>query len=90
MPEPQLLLNPKYHLAGCTLGLPESQGKIALMREVAAYYWDRNRNVGDWWIYLLNAFILWCVGLSIVFAIVSLFMPLIAIISGLTGNSGLF
>lgn len=84
--EPQLFLNPKFHLAGATMQLPASKGKILLLREVAAYYWDRNRNVGDWWIHWLNASILWLVGLAIVFAVAALFMPMLGIISGLTGS----
>jgi type II secretory pathway component PulF len=66
--------------------LPPSQGKIAALRQIAVYYWDRNQNTGDWWIHWLIAFFLWMVGIAVLCAIVSLFMPLIAIVSGLTSS----
>lgn len=85
-PEPQLLFYRRYALASQALKLAPSNGKVAMLREVATFYWDRNRYVGEWWVQWLNAFILWMVGLLVVIAIASLFLPLIAIVSGLTGG----
>ncbi len=78
--------NHQYQLLSNAMQLPPSQGKIAALRQIAAYYWDRNRNTGDWWIHLLIALFLWIVGIVVFCTIVSLFMPLIAIVSGLTSS----
>ena len=63
-----------------------SPGKIALLQQVADYYWDRNRSIGDWWIQWLVSAMLCMVGLLILMGVLSLFMPLLAIVSGLTGG----
>lgn len=80
-----LFFSPKYQLLECTMRLPTSAGKIALLREVATYYLDRNNDFGDWWIHWIVALMFWFVGVAVLLAVLALFMPLIAIISGLTG-----
>ena len=82
----RFLTNPKYQLLDHALTVPNSDGKIRLLREVAMYYRDRNRNIGLWWIEWLVALMLWAIGAIILLLVVSLFSPLIAIISGLTGG----
>jgi len=79
------LTNPKYQLLDYALTVPNTEGKIRLLREVAMCYRDRNRNIGLWWIEWLVAFMLWGIGVVILILVVSLFSPLIAIISSLTG-----
>ena len=76
----------KFQLLDLALTAPNSEGKIQLLREVASYYRDRNRNIGLWWIQWLVTFLLWAIGAIVLVVIFSLFSPLIAIISGLTGN----
>ena len=82
--EQQLQFEPKYQLLENTMRLPESPGKIEMLREVAMYYWDRNRNNGDWWVQWLVALLLWFVLAAIVVTVIALFLPMIAIVSGLT------
>ena len=77
--------SPKYRLLDHAMQAAPSAGKIALLREVAVYYWDRNRNIGDWWIQWVVSAILCLAGVLIFFGVLALFMPLLAIISGLTG-----
>ena len=82
----QYLTNAKYQLLDHALSVPNSEGKIRLLREVAMYYRDRNRNVGLWWIEWLVAILLWGIGFIILLCIISLFAPFMAIITGLTSN----
>ena len=77
------LANPKFQLLDLALAVPKSQGKIQLLREVASYYRDRNRNIGLWWIQWLVALLLWAIGGIVIVVIFSLFAPLISIVSGL-------
>ena len=84
--EEPFLFDPRFELLDCAMRMPKSQGKIALLREVATYYWDRNRHVSDWWIHWLVAILLCFILAAIVITIFSLFTPLIAIISGLTST----
>jgi type II secretory pathway component PulF len=78
--------SPKYRLLDQAMRVATSTGKIALLQEVAAYYWDRNRSIGDWWIQWLVSAILFMAGVLILLGVLALFMPLIAIVSGLTGG----
>ncbi len=80
------LFDPKYDLLDCAMRMPNSAGKIALLQEVATYYWDRNRNIGDWWVRWLVAAMLWLILGAIVITVLALFAPMIAIVSGLTGT----
>jgi type II secretory pathway component PulF len=82
--EQSFFVNPEFQLLDRAMQLPLSAGKVALLREVATFYWDRNRTIGDWWVQWLVVLILWLVGAAIFISILSLFMPLIAIVSGLT------
>jgi len=81
----QFLTNPKYQLLDHALSIPNSAGKIQLLREVARYYRDRNRNVGLWWIEWLVTLLLWGIGGVVMILVISLFVPLVSIITGLTG-----
>ena len=77
------LSSSKYQLLDYALAVPNSDGKIQLLREVASYYRDRNRNIGLWWIQWLVTILLWAIGTIILVVIFSLFSPLISIVTGL-------
>lgn len=79
------LSSPKFQLLDLALTAPNSEGKIQLLREVASYYRDRNRNIGLWWIQWLVAILLWAIGAIVLAVVFSLFSPMISIVSGLTG-----
>lgn len=79
-------LGRRYELLSYALELPVSNGKIALLREIATNYWDRRRNISDWWVYWLVAILPWAILAVVGIAILSLFTPMIAVISGLTGG----
>ena len=81
----KIMANSNFELLKQSIQMPLSEGKIAMLREVSAYYWNRNRNIGDWWIQWLGVVILWMVGACIFVAILALFMPLFAVVSGLSG-----
>ena len=74
-----------YRLLEYAMRTHTAPGKIALLQQVADYYWDRNRNIGDWWIQWLVSAMLCIVGLMILVGVLALFMPLLSIVSGLTG-----
>ena len=77
--------SPKYRLLDRVMQVEPSPGKILLLREVADYYWDRNRNTGDWWIQWLVSAMLCTIGVLILLGVLALFLPLISVVSGLTG-----
>ena len=83
-----LLFYENFHLLDCALRLPLSPGKIAVLREIATYYWDRNNSFGDWWMKLFVSLILWFFVVMIMTCIIALFLPLISVVSGLTGGGG--
>ncbi len=83
--KPMVFVSPKLRLLDSALRLPLSDGKIAVLQEVANYYWDRNTS--DWWMQCLVSLIIWAIGLSVAFVVLALFTPLLAIISGLTGKA---
>jgi len=76
--------NKKYRLLDYALQIPASNGKVELLRETAEYYWDRNSNVAGWWTQWMVSFLLLMIGITILVLIMSLFMPLLAIVGGLT------
>lgn len=75
-----------HQMLNRTLLLPESSGKILAIREVATHYWDRNSQVGSWLIECFGSAILFCLAFGFLFVTLSLFMPLLAVVSGLTGT----
>ena len=60
--------------------------QVLLLRETAIYYWMRTRLIGDWWIQWALSLAFWLFLLIVVLAILSIYMPIIAIITGLTGG----
>lgn len=83
--EQRYLRHAKYRLLDHALAVPSGEGKIQLLREVVHYYRDRNRNIGLWWIEWFVAVLLWVIGFVIIIFVISMFSPLLAIVSGLTG-----
>lgn len=79
-------LSGKYRLLDHALMIPNSDGKIQLLRRVATYYRSRNRNIGRWLISWLVLGIYWLIGFVAFFSLMAIFMPLVAIVSGLTGG----
>lgn len=77
--------SPGYQLLNRSLQLESRAGKIAMLRETAIYYWEHCRTVGEWWVYWLVSCILLMVAGAILLAIVSLLLPLISLVGGLTG-----
>lgn len=80
----------KFATADTALSMPRSRGQVAVAQQVATWYRDSSSGILEWWIQLMTpmcaAFIL--IGICVV--VISLFMPLIAVISGLTGGPGGF
>ncbi|MFK7765729.1 MAG: hypothetical protein AB8B55_00705 [Mariniblastus sp.] len=74
----------RFSFLNSVMALPNSPAKIEMLKEVAYYYWDRTGNSSGWWIYWVNLFIFGAIVFSVVIGVLSLFMPLIAIVSGLT------
>lgn len=79
-------LKSKFSLLNHALMLPPSNGKVKLLQRVAAYYRSRNRNMGQWWIGWLSFALYWLVGFIAFICVLSIFMPMMAIVSGLTGG----
>lgn len=80
----------RHRLLDNAMSIPDSNGKskgqAAVLREVSNYYWDQNRSIGEWWGYWLGSIILWLACMALAFSIISMFMPLVAIIGGMTGS----
>lgn len=80
----------RYRLIQTTLGIDNQAAQVDLLKEVATYYWARNRTIGDWWIEWLIAILFWIFVGVIVLAVFALYSPMLSVISGLTGiTSGL-
>jgi hypothetical protein len=68
------------------LKLEDTSAKIALLNHVADYYLARHRNSFQWWASFLPPIVVCLLGGLIAFVMLSIFMPLISIISGLSGG----
>ena len=75
----------RYALLEETLKCESNELKAALLDQTATYYYQIHYSVVRWWASFLPACFLIAIGASILFLVISLFMPLIAIISGLSG-----
>ena len=74
----------RYALLEETLKCESNELKAALLDQTAAYYYKIHYSVVRWWASFLPTCFLIAIGASILFLVISLFMPLIAVISGLT------
>jgi len=78
----------KFGLVERALQLNDNSAKIALLNHAADYYHARHRSLVQWWASFLPTIIVCLLGALIIFVMLSILMPLISIISGLSG--GLF
>ncbi len=76
----------RFGFLNSVMALPASPAKIEMLKEVAYYYWDRSSNASSWWIYLVNLAIFLAIVFFVFAVVMALFMPLIAIVSGLTSS----
>ena len=82
----QDLLDPdRYPLISNSLLLKNQSAKIAIFEETARYYRSLSGIVGNWWLAWLGKAILVLIAFTLFIVIGSLFMPMISIVSGLTG-----
>ena len=75
----------KYRMADTAIELPRSPGQVALLKQVATWYRDRTTSILLWWVQFLVPMIGFFVIVTVVLFVLSVFAPLLAIISGLTG-----
>jgi hypothetical protein len=80
------LLPATYPLINNSLLLKNRVAKIAILEETARYYRSHGRVVQGWWLAWLGRAIVVLMWLTIAVSATSLFMPLISIVSGLTGG----
>ena len=78
----------RYALLEETLKCESNELKAALLDQTATYYYQIHYSVVRWWASFLPTCLLIAIGASIFFMVISLFMPLISIISGLSGGGG--
>jgi hypothetical protein len=70
------------------LAAPRSRGKVVLLQQVATWYRDTSSNIIEWLVQLVIPLYVFAILFGSFILVVSLLMPLIAIISGLTGGGG--
>ena len=75
-----------YALLELALQKPANYANDRMLLEVADSYRRRIVTVSDWWIHWLMYGVQLMVMACVFFMVVSMFMPLISIVSGLTGN----
>lgn len=75
----------KFGLIEEALKLEDRAAKIAVLNHTADYHDARHRNVVQWWASFLPPILLFLLAALVVFVMLSIFMPLISIISGLSG-----
>lgn len=73
----------EYSLLNAALQLPDSPGKAVALRCAATYYWEPGQRLSFWLVHWLVTYFLWGVVAMLVFGLVTLLLPLLAIISGL-------
>ena len=76
----------RFAMAQAGIEMPQSSGKIAILRQVATWYRDNSGNFFDWWIQLFVSMYCWFVIAFFAFVIAALLLPLTRLISGLSGG----
>jgi hypothetical protein len=76
---------PRFELLEFALRQPSNDANNRMLLEVADGYRRRTTTVSDWWIHWLVYGLQLFVMSSVVFLMISMFMPLFSIIGGLTG-----
>ena len=78
----------KMRMADTAMSVPRSRGQVVLLQQVASWYRDSSSNLIEWLVQLLVPLYVFAIVLAFFIMIISLFMPIIAIVSGLTGGGG--
>ncbi len=81
-----IIQSPKFALLDYAIRQPTSPENNRMLLEVADGYRRRIVNLSDWWVHWLVFGFQWMIMACISFLVLSIFMPLISIISGLTGG----
>ncbi len=76
----------KFGLLEEALKLDNNAVKIAVLNHTADYHHARHRNAVQWWASFLPPIMLFLLAALVVFLLLSIFMPLISIIRGMTGG----
>lgn len=76
----------RFGLVEQALKLEDTSAKIALLNHTADYYHARHRSAFQWWTSFLPPIVVCLLGAWVAFLMLSIFMPLISIIGGLTGG----
>ena len=80
------LIDPlKFPLINNSLSLKNRAAKIAILEETGRYYRSVGHVVRGWWMSWLSKSIIVLIFLTLLFLVASIFMPLISIVSGLSG-----
>lgn len=80
------LFSKEFALLEAALQLQDSPGKPAALRSVASYYWEPGHQLSFWLVQWLITYFLWTAVALFIIAFASMFLPLLTIISGLTGG----
>ncbi len=75
-----------FHMADTAISTPHSPGQVTLLQQVATWYRDSSSSIIEWFVQLLTPLMLAFILFTIFFLLLSLFFPLMAIVSGLTGG----
>lgn len=80
------LLDPgRYPLIYNSFSLNDRPAKIAILEETARYYRSVSRVVQSWWLAWLSKAIIYLIGAVLFYVVAAMLLPLLSIISGLTG-----
>ncbi len=77
----------RFGLIEETLKLDDLPAKIALLNQTSDYFSARHRSAVQWWASFLPTILMMLIGGLFAFVIASTLMPIIAMISGLTGGT---
>lgn len=80
----------KFSMADTALAAPRSRGQVVLLQQVSTWYRDSATNIVEWIVQLLVTLYAMAIILFIIVVVVSLFLPVLAIVAGLTGGPGGF
>jgi hypothetical protein len=76
----------KLRMADMAFAMPRSRGQVTLLQQVATWYRDTSSGIIEWFAQLLTPLLLGFILITTFLLIISLFFPMFAITSGLTGG----
>ena len=76
----------KFGLIEESIKLGDTTAKIAMLNHAADYYQSRHRSVIQWWASFLPTIFVCLLGGLVLFVLISILMPLVSIITGLSGG----